>query len=252
MCRSFCSLVLSLILFQTTLSLAHANEILVGTGEFPPFTTDTRPDQGCVIKIVKSAYEAEGWTVKLKFQPWPRNRVMLLKGRIEASAYWMDRPDRRKEYIFPENPVTSEVYRFVFRKDTKVEWESYEDLSGKTIIVNSGYTYNDEFHKALEDFNIKTHEVASKDLNLKMILKERADLTIMNESVYEQYFKELSEKQKSMLILDFKPAVINQGFLVFSRGDPERSQKLARVFDEGYEKIRERDDLKKFFETCGF
>jgi len=85
-----------------------------------------------------------------------------------------------------------------------------------------------------------------------MILKGRADLTIMNESVYEQYFKELSEKQKSMLILDFKPAVINQGFLVFSRADPERSQKLARVFDEGYEKIRERDDLKKFFETCGF
>ena len=251
MYRNVCSLVFSLIIFQFTLSLAHANEVLVGTGEYPPFTTDTTPDQGCVIKIVKSAFEAEGWKVKLKFMPWPRNRKLLLQGDIEASAYWMDRPDRRTDYIFPSNPVAAEVYRFVFRKDSILEWESYEDLSGKTIIINEAYTYTEEFLNSFGDFNIKSHAVKSEDLNLKMILKGRGDLTIVSENVYEQYFKELSETEQSMLFVDTKPACTSQGFLVFSRNDPERSHQLVQVFDKGYEKIREQHELKKFFELCG-
>ena len=131
------------------------------------------PAQGCVLTLVNRAFTAEGWQVKLIFMPWPRTLKMLSQGKVDASAYWMDRPDRRKDYIFPESPVTSEVYRFVFRNDVKIEWESYEDLRGKTIIVNPEYTYTAEFYEARENFDIKTYAAKSEDLNLKMILKGR-------------------------------------------------------------------------------
>lgn len=249
--RQLRSLAFGLTFVCGSLSLAEASEVLIGTGEFPPFTTDTKPDQGCVIKIVKSAFEAEGWKVKLNFLPWSRNLKLLSQGNIDASAYWMDRPDRRRDYIFPSNPVTAEVYRFVFRDDSKLEWESYEDLSGKTIIINQDYTYTEEFLQSLSNFNIKTRAVKSEDLNLKMILKGRGHLTILNENVYEQYFNELSEDQQAMLFIDTKPALVNQGYLVFSRNNAEQSENFAQVFDDGYEKIRGRADLKEHFETCG-
>lgn len=237
------------LLFTTT--FAGASEVLVGTGEFPPFVTKNTADQGCVIEIVRSAYEAEGWSMKLRFLPWSRNLKELSRGSIDASAYWMDRPDRRDDYIFPTNPVTSEVYRFVFRKDSTVEWDTYEDLSGKTIILNKDYTYTDAFQKALEDYDIKSQAVESEDLNLKMILKGRGDLTIISEGVFQQYFDELSEDQQALLSIDTKPALTNQGYLVFSREEAEKSGQLARIFDDGYEKIKDRADLREQFKICG-
>ena len=53
------------------------------------------------------------------------------------------------------------------------------------------------------------------------------------------------------MYIDPKPALANQGYLVFSRKDAEQSEKLAQVFDGGYEKIKGRADLKDHFETCG-
>jgi polar amino acid transport system substrate-binding protein len=249
--RNSRTVVLGLAALLIMTKVAGASEVLVGTGEFPPFVTKNTADQGCVIEIVRSAYEAEGWTVKLRFLPWSRNLKELSRGYIDASAYWMDRPDRREDYIFPENPVTSEVYRFVFRKDSAVEWDSYEDLSGKTIILNKDYTYTDTFQKALGNYGIKSQAVKSEDLNLKMILKGRGDLTIMSEGVFQQYFDELSDDQQALLTIDTKPALTNQGYLVFSRENAEKSEHLAKVFDDGYEKIKERADLRKQFEICG-
>ena len=251
MFKGSCAVALGLAALLITTRFAGASEVLVGTGEFPPFVTKGTADQGCVIEIFRSAYEAEGWTVELRFLPWSRNLKELSQGAIDASAYWMDRPDRRKDYVFPTNPVTSEVYRFVFREDSIVDWDTYEDLSGKTIILNKDYTYTDAFYKALEEHGIKSRAVESEDLNLKMILKGRGDLTIMSEGVYQQYFDELSDEQQTLLSIDTKPALTNQGYLVFSRKDTEKSEHLAKVFDDGYEKIKDRAGLREQFEICG-
>ena len=83
-----------------------------------------------------------------------------------------------------------------------------------------------------------------------MILKGRGDLTILSEKVYQKYLDELSEEQRALLFIDTKPAVANQGYLVFSREHAEQSEKLAQVFDDGYEKIVGRTDLQQYFDTC--
>jgi polar amino acid transport system substrate-binding protein len=231
--------------------VAPASEVVIGSGEYPPYTSEKTDDNGCVLTIVKSAYEAEGWTVDLRFMPWPRNLATLSRGEIDASAFWVDQPDRREAYIFPENPVASEIYRFVFPKESVIKWKTYEDLRGKTIITNSSYTYSDEFYQALDEFNIKNVAVAAEDQNLRMILRGRGDFTIVNEKVFEKYIIKLSDAERSRLYLDPKPAFAVNSFLVFTRSDSEKSLKLAEVFDRGYEKIQQRQDLQEPFKTCG-
>jgi len=235
-----------------TTGFAHASEILIGTGEFPPYATEKTDDQGCALNIIRHAYEAERWAVHFRFLPWPRNLVSLSRGEIDASAYWAKRPDRQEELIFAKNPVAAEIYKFVFPKDAIVEWDTYEDLRGKTIIINSSYTYNEEFYEALDEFEIEIIAVAAEDQNLGMLLKGRADLTIMNEKVFRKYVSELSADEQLRLHIGSKPALTVHGFLVFSKADSETSRRLADVFDSGYAKIRRDEELREAFKTCGF
>ena len=244
--------VIGLLIAGANVGIAYASEILVGSGEFPPYTTEKTADRGCVISIVKSAYEVEGWTIDVEFMPWPRTQTMLSRGKIDASAYAYSRPDKREEFIFPENPVASEVYKFVFPADAIIEWDTYEDFRDKTIIINSSYTYNEEFYKALDEYYIERIDVASELQNLRMLTKHRADLTIVNQKVFDKYMSELSAEERSELYIDPKPALTVLGYLIFSRSDSEKSLKLAEIFDNGYRKIRDREDLREFFETCGF
>jgi polar amino acid transport system substrate-binding protein len=247
----FCILALGFLSASATVVAAGASEILVGSGEFPPYTSEKKPDRGCVISIVKGAYQAEGQTVEVEFMPWPRNLVALSRGQIDASAYWYPRVDRRKEFIFPKSPVAHEVYKFVFPKDAIIHWETFEELRGKTIVVNSGYTYTDEFLGALKDFEVKIRYVATEDQNLRMVLRGRADLTIVNEKVLAEYLQEMSDDDQSKLYVDDRPAFTVYGYLMFSRSDAEKSKKLAEMFDKGYEKIRHTENLRAPFETCG-
>jgi polar amino acid transport system substrate-binding protein len=245
------TLVAALSVVVATVGFARASDILIGTGEYPPYTSETADDQGCVIKIVRAAYEAEGRTIDVQFMSWPRNLFLLSHGDIDASAYWAKRPDRIKDYIFTENPVSTGPYIFISRKDDAVTWDTFEDLQDKTIIVNSSYTYTKEFYDAIERYDINAVDVASISQNLKMLLKGRADLTIMETKVFEKYVEELSEEERSGLYINPKPVFTIDGFLIFSRVDSGRSRNLAETFDQGYEKIRQKEDLQDAFRTCG-
>lgn len=242
----------AVLLAVVTAGGGQASEILLGTGEFPPFATEKTEDKGCAVKIVRSAYEAEGWSVELQFLSWPRNLVELSRGSIDASAYWAKRSDRLEDYVFPENPVTSATSKFVFPSDAVIHWDSYEDLRGKTILINKDYSYTEDFYQALEDYGIRTEIIPDISQNLFMILRGRADLTIMNAKVLEKYMAELSDEQRSMLRVDPKPALKIDGFPMFSKSDSDKAQALVEVFDRGYEKIRFRQDLEETFKTCGF
>jgi len=230
----------------------QASEILLGTGEFPPFATEKTEDKGCAVKIVRSAYEAEGWSVNLQFLSWPRNLAELSRGNIDASAYWAKRSDRLEDYVFPENPVTSAKSKFVFPSDAVVHWGSYEDLRGKTILINKDYSYSEEFYQALEEYGIMTEVIPDISQNLSMILRGRADLTIMNAKVLDKYMADLSDEQRSMLRVDPKPALQIDGFPMFSKSDGDKARLMAEVFDRGYEKIRFQQELEETFKTCGF
>jgi polar amino acid transport system substrate-binding protein len=235
---------------NTPLAL-RADEVTIGTGEYLPYTTSTLPNQGCALEIVKSAFAAEGWHVNFRFMPWPRNLKVLSEGEIDASAFWNDRPDRRSEYFFPKNPLTMAEYRFIFRQDTALEWNDISDLAGKSILLNRSYTYTEEFINDLVKYNIQVREIETDDLNLKLLLRGRGDLTVMDEKVMDIFLNQLSPEDRSRLVIDNNKNLVNSGYLIFSKNNLERSRKLAEIFDRGFEKIEADRDMEAYFRTCG-
>ena len=231
---------------------ANAKEtVLIGTGEFPPFTTEITDDNGCANQIIRAAFEAEGIEIELKFVPWPRTLHLLSNGLVDALSYSMDNVDRRNRYIFPTYPITNEVYRFIYRADRPFSWSSYEDLAEVTLVRSSEYAYSGEFLNSIERIGVKTIDVISEEMILQMILRNRGDVGIINEKTYDEYAQSLSPEERESLVEDEKPAIENKGFLVFSRTDPEESLRLARAFDRGYEKIRRLPRLEVAFQVCG-
>jgi polar amino acid transport system substrate-binding protein len=246
----FITLSLLLVLSFTPL-LAHGDDINIATGEFPPYTSESLANKGCVLSIVNHAFKAAGKNTNFEFVEWTENLELLKQGEVDASAYWMDRPDRRRDYVFPKYPVTSEIYRFVFRQDSKFVWTSFADLKGKVIAVNEGYTYTKEFQEALKNPGVETVFVSSEEMNLNYLLQDKVDLTIMSERVYPKFQQRLSAQDRNRLVVDTKVALINQGYLIFSRIDLLKSVQLADEFDAGYRKIRHMKALAPAFRTCG-
>ena len=68
-------------------------------------------------------------------------------------------------------------------------WESYDDLTGKTIGLIIGYTYSPDFLDAIKKNKFKVLYLRDTESCLVKLLAGRVDLLIENESSVREFFK---------------------------------------------------------------
>lgn len=200
---------------------------------------------------IKEVFKSENVDIKFSYYSWEDNLNLLKAGKVDASAFLATRSDRIKDFIYPETHIIEEEYIFISHVDKKFDWEAYQDLKDKKFILNKSYTYNEEFMSFIKNEKVKTIEVESELQSLKMLLKKRVDITIMNKFVFKNQFLKLSSKEQESLFIHPKEAIVSKSYLIFSRENPKRSQKLVKIFEEGFKKIRNKKELQNDFKICG-
>ncbi len=232
-------------------SFAEKNkQVTIAMGEFPPFTGKELPDYGCASTLYRMIFESQGYQVEFFFMPWEKAYLETQTGKFNATGHWLDQPKRRANFLFPKQHVAVEVLYFYYHKDFPLNWQSFSDLKKRRLIINSGFTYNDAFYRALNKYKIKYISVAEMKKNFPLLLKERGDTTLMNEASAKVYIEQVPFYQKRWIVKHRKPAIISKGYLLFSKMN-KGSQKLIKDFDQGFNDVMsDLEFYKLYLENC--
>ncbi|CAH9064667.1 hypothetical protein PSECIP111854_03508 [Pseudoalteromonas sp. CIP111854] len=228
MLRHFIYLFL-LLNINVCIAQSHSKTLYISTGQWPPYMDQTRRDQGCVAKLINDAFAISNLKVRFIFMPWDRAYHQGLKQEFSGTAYWYYSEKRALDYIYTKTPVTSEISRFYHLDDLDFNYQTYKDLSHHTLLLNQGLTYPKKLLNAIKKHDITVVNATYTSKNLSLLLKKRADITVLTEQTKTEFAKALSAEQNQRIVFQEKPAFVSQGYLLINR----HSQKYASLFDYG-------------------
>ena len=113
--------------------------------------------------------------------------------RLEANAkanpavydmvFTYSRNDERAKYLrYAKESHISFNWNFFFLRENqgKYSFNSYQDLAKWTIGITKGFSYSDEFLKAIKEIPLRVDEVAKNEQQLDKLLGKRFDLVPLN------------------------------------------------------------------------
>ncbi|MGP4842525.1 substrate-binding periplasmic protein [Marinobacter sp. 1Y8] len=210
----------------------------ISVGDWPPFFDQTRPYNGPAAHLISDIFAEEGYRVRFHFLPWNRAYREAALGKQDATAIWMYKSAREKDFMFSD-PVLSETFVLFYRKDKAFDWSTLEDLRGLTIGGGMGYSYGPAFDDALARGVFKMERMARNRQNFKRLLIGRIDVFPEEISVgYETMTRELAPDELSQITHHPKPFLRNESFVMFPRAS-EKSEMLLDKFNRRLQKFRE-------------
>lgn len=229
----------SLITFALLIILSNeapgAQRLLLVTGEFPPWTTETQELQGVFTEVVREAFAAENIEFDLKFLPWKRAQWFIQKGDAFAAFPYAKTPERHLEYRFSE-PVMISVGRFFYNPayiSDPPDFKQLNDLKSYRIVGVYGYWYRKKFKEA----GLNVDYVNTEIQQLLLISSGRFDLAPLDQVMANVLIKQHFPNNETLF--EALPMSLNTSslHLMVSQKYPE-SPKLLQQFNQGLATIR--------------
>lgn len=231
------------------ISGVNAKDIKISTGEYPPYTGKKEANGGCVNHIIKTVFEKAGHKVKFRYMPWKRVFSQVVNGKYPVASFFFPKEERKEGSYYPsaDSYVSKEDYYLYFLEKKQLEEATMSVLKGKKVIINRGYSYNEEFFADAKKYEVELIEVDKESQNLVMVGKKRGIATLLSEKVAEKYLEEYDGKEK--IVKSKEPLISVKGYPVFTKkGD--LGKKLAEDFDKHYEDAIKAPELEKSKKTC--
>jgi len=217
---------------------AETSALQIATGELPPYATQSRPDQGIALAIVRRAFELSGHKVEFHFRPWPRAQQETQQGQWDASAYWGASPARQRSFLLSDNVLT-EQWVIIYRRELKLDWQELRQLRPYTLGVIREYTYTPEFWALLKSGELRSDSTPSDEAGLRKLLLGRIDAMPMERNVAcDLLYRHFTPEQASRL--QAHPRLLTESFtthLILPLQAP-RSAALLADFNQGLKKLK--------------
>ena len=252
-CRLFSSILALLSLSLLSIALnSHAAEhqkLEIVVGDWPPFLDQKLQHNGIIAKLISDILSDEGYEVQFFFRPWGRAYLEASTGQRDATAIWMHKPEREKDFYFSQ-PVMKESFVFFHLRKRPFNWNSLQDLKGMTLGGGINYSYGPEFNAALEDDLFKQERTDSKKQNFKLLLLGRIDLYPEEVTVgYQSLYRDLSPLESQKITHHPTPFLSNDSFLLFPR-KKTTSPALMAAFNRRLKEYRDSGRYKRYFENA--
>lgn len=222
-----------------------ARTLRIATGEFPPYATEQRADQGIALNVVRRAFEASGYTVQFTFLPWSRAQLETAAGQWDASAHWGASAERREKFLLSDN-LLSEQWQLLHRRDTALDWHQWADLKPYTLGLVRDYTYTPELWAEARAGRLKYEQPGNDVSSLRMLLAGRIDVLPIERNVAcDLMGKHLSGPEQARLMMH--PRLMTDSFtthVIFSPQKPG-SEALRQAFNRGLQKLKDSGEYKR-------
>ncbi len=220
--------------------------IILGTGEWSPFSTETLEGNGFCCEIITAAFKEMKIDAKFKFMPWKRNEAELEDGKVFGIFPYTTTKDRKEKFDFTDKIATMTGRLFYYIPSNKIpkgfNWRTYADLRSYKIGGGFGYWYEKPFAEA----GLTVEYAATDEQNIKKLAAGRVDLVAVEEKVGWSLITKLFPDIKGNFSTLDKPTDNSDVFIMVSKKYPNYKLMkkkfnigLAIIINNGtYEKIR--------------
>ena len=243
-----------LLLFNLIIRPVFANPddkvITISTGEWPPYISENLKFNGIAARIIRDSFALQGYAVEFGWFPWKRTYHHVRTGAWNASAIWAKTEQRRKEVLFSDPIIDSNTVLF-FRKDSLIEWQSYQDLSSIIIGATDGYFNGDEFEAAEEKRLITVERTSSERNNFKKLAAKRIDAVVAELGTGIDIMREvLTLEERENIVIGQKKISSFSNQLVFSK-QLDNAEQLVKESNQGLIKLNNKGKIKEYFLESG-
>ncbi|UTH75302.1 ABC transporter substrate-binding protein [Chromobacterium sp. IIBBL 290-4] len=125
---------------------AAATEPVVelATGEWPPYVSQTLPEQGAFTEIAREAFLRAGFQIHLTFQSWPQAELQTKSGKAAAAFPYRPTPEREQDFDFSPPLMRTSSYLFYHKPHLPhppPAFKSLDELRGYRVAIQLGYWY---------------------------------------------------------------------------------------------------------------
>ena len=241
MLRSVISFVLSTLLLSSwgAGALAQTQDtIRLTNGEWQPYLSKDVAHHGFASHVVTEAFAQVGVEVEYGFFPWARSFKLAKDGKWDGSVVWVDSEERRIDFLYSD-PVVPSRFVFFHLKNTKFDWDTYEDLTNVRIGGTLEYAYSKAFDEAEAAGIIKTNRAPDDETGLRKLLKRRIEVFPGEVMVtYAQIRDTFTEDEAALFTHHDKPIHVQPMYLLLSKKVPTSEQMRDR-FNEGLRLLKE-------------
>ncbi|ABC33554.1 ABC-type amino acid transport/signal transduction systems, periplasmic component/domain [Hahella chejuensis KCTC 2396] len=228
-----------LTLLVTYSSAAEISLVLASQEDFKPYEwRDGDQVKGLDVDIVREMGRRLGWKIEIKLYPWKRVLHEIAAGSVDGgfSAF---RTREREEYaIFLDPPVHLSTYCVFVNPERPIVFYSLEDLDGKVLGKNLGFSINSEFDHAQKRGRFEVVE-KSMSHNLRLLAAQRIDAVIGNELEVDYMARELGLEGK-IVALPTKVSLDIPAHLIISRKSPlAKDPEILRQMEDTLQRMLE-------------
>lgn len=206
------------------------------TVPFPPYFGPDLPDKGFTAAIARAAFDREGYSYELTFQPWTRAIASAKAGEFDGvhGAFYSD--ERAADFRFSERALFT--VRTVLIAGTDFPRDSYDgiaDLMDYRIGTFQDYAYPEPFNSASE---LKKESSPNRKRNLVKLRAGRLDLVAGGQAVLLTVARDSPRFEADKLKV-LEPPLGVQDLLLITPEDNPDGQAILQAFDRGIAAIQE-------------
>lgn len=201
-------------------------QLRMATLEYPPYSTEHRPDGGSIVALTRRAFAVRGYPVQIDFLPWARVRVELGNGNYQgALALWPK--EVKEEGLQPSRPLFYSELGLFIRNDYPLQFSRLQELRGQTLGIVRGYGYPQH----ILDAGLTLEDAVDDISNLRKLNARRFDMVLL-ERIVGNHLIANDEQLRGKLrwhgnVLERIPLLV--GFAPTKAGEPNWSA----VFEQG-------------------
>ena len=151
--------------------------------EWPPFVSDTLPDDGLSGAMLRATLDRLGYTARIDYFPWKRTvELGLNDGRYAGFLAVWRTPEREKLCHF-SRPVGTTLTVLVYLKDKPVRAGQLADLRGMRIGTVGGFANGDAFDALVRQGQFGVEEGVNDETNMRKLLARRYPAIVIERRV---------------------------------------------------------------------
>lgn len=222
-------------LIFSTVSIAE--KVTLTSLEWPPYTGHSLPEQGAVTAVVREAFRASGYDLRVRFFPWRRTVTMALKEPLYDGYFPEYYAEHLKEDFIFSNPVGTGPLGLAQRLDAPVRWSSLQDLEQHMLGVVSGYVNTPALDEKVANGSILVSEAGDDRTNLLKLGYGRTELAVVDGNVLRYLLRTDPRFIQIRDNLELNERILGEKSLHVAFGNGARGQKLSQALNEGLKKI---------------
>jgi polar amino acid transport system substrate-binding protein len=172
-CVLGCMIGWALATIATSAAAQTPQTIRFAAEEWPPFVSDTLPDDGLSGAMLRATLDRLGYTARIDYFPWKRTMdVGLNDGRYAGFLAVWRTPEREKLCHF-SSPVGTTLTVLAYLKDKPVRAGQLADLRGMRIGTVDGFANGEEFDALVRQGQLGVEIGVNDETNLRKLLARR-------------------------------------------------------------------------------